>query len=389
MQERQSNEKLCLQLFKISYALFLTYSLIAHIPMFKTVLKIGTVIAIALFLVNFFLQYNRVERNLFWIYVALMLFSLVQSHFSNDYGLFKLILFAGSVRKLRFKDIIRFDMKLRIVLILTVMILCVAGIAPDVTVYYEGILRHSMGFTNPNTLGIAAFILVCDLIYVWDMRINFWHLLLVAGISVWLFYIARSRTAVYGILLTVGLALLYNWWPTLFSSKVGKYVLFGGMACFALFTLITTSAYMREAAWAFKLDDILTGRISRVAEFADLVKLKLFGQPIGETLSRSLDNTYAFVWYDLGLITFALFVFAYVRAQKLNYNVDMPLCVLLFVFALYGFSEHLWINVDYNIFMLAFCYTPKIGANEQLQDSEEKLSETPFFGRLNKRGGLH
>ena len=46
----------------------------------------------------------------------------------------------------------------------------------------------------------------------------------------------------------------------------------------------------------------------------------------------------------------------------------------------YGLSEHLWINVDYNIFMLAFAYNPgnefqKGGATDK--NEEENKNTAP------------
>ena len=46
----------------------------------------------------------------------------------------------------------------------------------------------------------------------------------------------------------------------------------------------------------------------------------------------------------------------------------------MLAFMCYGLSEHLWVYVDYNIFMLAFAYNPK---NEFEIADESELQKIP------------
>ena len=136
LKRNREKSNIYLLLLKLSHLLFLTYSLLGHIPLFKTPLKYSTFIAIGLFILNFFMQYNRAPIKEVGVYATLMIVSLIQSYFSGNYGLFKLVLFAGSIRKVDFKDIVRFDMYLRAVLIALCALLCAVGIAPDVVTTY-------------------------------------------------------------------------------------------------------------------------------------------------------------------------------------------------------------------------------------------------------------
>ncbi len=348
-----------LLILKLSHFLFLTYSLLGHIPIFKTPLKYSTFLAIGLFILNFFLQYNKSKIEDVIIYAVLMIVALIHSYFSGNYGFFKLMLFAGSIKKVDFRDIVRFDMYLRAVLIVVVALLCQLGIAVDVVMTYNGIVRHSLGFTNPNALGIATFVLACDIFYVFKMRMNWKRVLIIAGLSYWLFAVARCRTAVYAIIALLIAAIIYTLYPRIFKNGFTKSVFYVTPIALALLTLIAVNAYINNAAWAISVNDMMTGRIKAVANFARVLSPKLWGQPIGETINHSLDNTYGFVWLDLGIIVFFLFIFAYFRLIKKNYQYDnIPLCIIFFVFMVYGLSEHLWINIDYNIFMLALFYNP-------------------------------
>lgn len=352
----RDNNRLCLLLFKISHFTFLTYCLLGHIPMFTVLLKVSTYLGIVLLIANFFIQYNNSSIESFFTFGVLLVFSLVHSYFSGNFALFKLLLFSGSIVRLDLRDIIRFDMYLRGALIILVAVLCQLGIAPDVIVPYYDSVRHSMGFTNPNTLGIAAFILVCDIFYVYNLKLSFKLLVIVTVFTLWVDNAAKSRTALYAIVAIMIVSFIYRVFPRLFETKVFRAVLYITPFVLSLATLIVTRSYLNGGTLGMEADDLLSGRIDAIGDFAKLLSPTLFGQPIHKVLNRSLDNTIAFIWYDLGILVFILFNVAYILTIKHNLKYDIPLCVIVFSFMIYGLSEHLWIYVDYNIFLLAFCY---------------------------------
>lgn len=379
LKRNREKSNIYLLLLKLSHLLFLTYSLLGHIPLFKTPLKYSTFIAIGLFILNFFMQYNRAPIKEVGVYATLMIVSLIQSYFSGNYGLFKLVLFAGSIRKVDFKDIVRFDMYLRAVLIALCALLCAVGIAPDVVTTYYGVVRRSMGFTNPNTLGVAVFVLICDILYVYDCKLNFRRLAIITAISFWLYTFARSRTATYMIILVVLLSLIYTLRPSLFKKNSMKIVLIILPIIFAVLTFVFLNLYIDNHPIAIEVNELLSGRIKSIANFAKILTPKLWGQPIHETLDKTLDNTYGFIWYDLGIIVFFMFFISYTKLIKRNHQFNnISLCIVFFAFMVYGLSEHLWINVDYNIFMIALFYNPEKFIK---QEDHEHLSHREYYQR--------
>lgn len=358
--KNQSNYKLSLQLFRLTYGLFLTYSLLGHIEILTVVLKTGTFFALSILIFNLFHQYHKSKYKEFLAYIILFIISLINSYYSGNYGFLKLILFAGSIRTINFKDIIKFDMYLRIVLLCVLFILLYLGIATDVTFTYNGILRHSLGFQNPNSLGIAVFILVCDILYVANMKLSNKLILLISGISYWLYSSARSRTAVYLIIAIMILAYINRKFPNFFYSRFVKLVMYLTPAILSLLTLILVNGYINYNSYAIEINKILSQRIKIIVNFVKLISPSFFGQPIGETLQQSIDNTYAWMWYALGIFVFILFHIAYIRLIKKCYKEkNISLSIIMFMFMIYGLSEHLWLFVDYNIYMLAFFYNPK------------------------------
>lgn len=368
-------EKFKLRLIKFAYGLFLTYSLLGHIEIFKMPLKYSTYFAIAILIVNFIIQYNKnPDEGLIW-YIILMFFSLVNAYFCGEYVLFKLMLFAGSMRTIGFKAIIRFDMKLRATLIILVSVLCTIGIAPDDVHMDAGVMRRSMGFTNPNALGIAVFGLICDILYTYDFKMNFKITAVVSAITIWMYAFARCRTATLAILVLILVALLYNWIPQFFESKFFKAVCYSMPFILSLLTYVATVSYMNNESFGLNVNKILSGRVQSIVSHVEMFRVTFWGQNIGETIHKTLDNTFAFVLYGLGIGVFVLFFVFYIRTVKNNFKYNnIHLVIIMLAFMCYGLSEHLWVYVDYNIFMLAFAYNPK---NEFEIADESELQKIP------------
>lgn len=345
--------------FQIAYSLFLTYSLLGHVSFLHEPLKLATTGALAILAINFIIQYDKCSQREFFGYVFLMMVALGTSFTNGDYGLFKIILFAGSIRTLNYKDIIRFAMWLRLCLMLLVVALCTMGIIPDIIRTYEGTVRHSLGFTNPNALGTAAFILICDMLYISDMKVNFSRLLVVGGIFIWLYVVARCRTAAAAIAALSVVACIYTIKPQLFKHPLVKRLFCLMPIMLFVLTNFITMQYNHGNAWAIDLNKFLSGRIETISEFFSVLSPKLMGQPLSATFRNSLDNAYAFILLDLGVVITIIFIIAVIRLVCRNYDVgDIPLCIIMMAFLCYGLSEHLWINADYNLFVLALCYNP-------------------------------
>ena len=101
------------------------------------------------------------------------------------------------------------------------------------------------------------------------------------------------------------------------------------------------------------LDIVFSGRLSNIVYYYDSLGMSLFGGELLE-VGKTNDSFYGFVLIGLGLVTFFLAIFAYQHLEKKLCIINQPLAIVVFSFFLYGLSERLWMNVDYNIFMLAF-----------------------------------
>lgn len=121
-------------------------------------------------------------------------------------------------------------------------------------------------------------------------------------------------------------------------------------------TYISVQGLIHHNSMALELDKLLSSRLSAVVTFVTHLKPKILGQSIGETVALSMDNAYGFAWYDLGILISLILLWLTIRAfNKYFKTQNIMLCIIILSFICYGISEHLWLFVDYNIFMIAWC----------------------------------
>lgn len=344
------------KLFNFAYGTFLIYSTLGYIPMLHKPLQLVSMIGIILLIFGFLFQYRICKRQDFICYCLFLALALITSVYNSNYAFIKLVLFAGSIRCVEMKSIAKFDLKLRTVLIVLLYLMSLVGLATDNVFYYNGVARHSLGFTNPNALGVAVYILVCDIVFLAGNEINIKHLLIITLIAGWLYSVARCRTSVYAILLLLFLAILYKLFPRIYKTKIMKYIFMITPFILSFITYISVQGLIHHNSVALELDKLLSSRLSAVVTFVTHLKPKILGQSIGETVALSMDNAYGFAWYDLGILISLILLWLTIRAfNKYFKTQNIMLCIIILSFICYGISEHLWLFVDYNIFMIAWC----------------------------------
>lgn len=360
------------RLFNCAYGSFLIYSTLGYIPALHSIVQLLSMVGIVLLIFGFFFQYRFCTKKEFLAYCIFLILAIVTAIYNKNFAFIKLVLFAGSIRCVDMKSIAKFDLKLRAILIFLVYVMSLIGLATDNVFYYNGFARHSLGFTNPNALGVAVYILVCDIIFVVGNEIKIKHVIIITLIAGWLYSVARCRTSVFAILLLVLLIILYKLFPRIYKTKIMKILFIIAPFALSFLTYIGVKGLINNHPVALALDQLMTTRLSAVATFAVRLKPSFFGQPIGETVALSMDNAYGFALYDLGILISIILLCLTVRAfNKYFRTQNIMLCIIMLSFIYYGLSEHLWLFVDYNIFMLAWC--PNLVVQDfSLLDSEGK-----------------
>ena len=257
-------------------------------------------------------------------------------------------------KNIDFNKCIKYDVFLRLLTIVLMYFLWRAGIAPDTALAFGTIMRHSMGFQNPNHFGLLVFILILECLYLARMKFHFWLYAALIAILVFEDRIAGSRTSeVYSIALLIFTA-FYAKWPNAFKKKGWQIFMQLNYVISAVLTAV--SAHMMESGSQIMkaLDSAFSGRITNVVYYNQLLGPTILGHSISFG-NRTCDNLYAYLAICSGILVFIAVTVAYMLLIRDLYQYDnIPMAIAVFFLFAYGISERLWMNIDYNMMMLAF-----------------------------------
>ena len=252
------------------------------------------------------------------------------------------------------KKCVRFDFFLRLFLISLVLLFYILGYTPDVISYFEGKIRRSLGFTNPNSLGMHFLILCFDMIYLKQFKISHLQIILMILLLLFVDYFSGSRTADLVLVVMIILCLIYKYKPNFFEKYWVKKIMCNSFLIFSLLTLLGVFTFNKGSTLGRELNLLLSNRLKNIQIYQNFYKISLFGNDITNA-GLTIDNTFAYLLYGLGIIPYVFFLIMFKKLlTKILKQKDYLLLIIMTCFTFYGLSERLWFFVDYNIFMLSF-----------------------------------
>lgn len=248
---------------------------------------------------------DALDSKRFPLFHFLILVLIVtQSLISHGRGLLFLFVFALASNDVDIKVISKIILLSLTISIAIISVLSVSGIIEDVVIgggeWYRPV-RRSLGFCNPNTLGlyILALIYACFVVF----ELNLKSLLGIGLIVSSAFFISGSRSLVVG---TFSLFVTYYIYKTS-SQKVRNLILF-------LFLLLAVSCLVFLYQFSFSpfeswLDRLSSFRFSYVCPVLQDLPITLFGDAsIFSEDSDPFDNSYAWCLLVYGIVGTVLFL---------------------------------------------------------------------------------
>lgn len=341
-------------LFYMSYFLFSLYAFVGSIETYRTPLRLLSNISMIIILITFIIQFKKYKLSEFLFIVLLLMLSFIYIFFANNYLLLKLVLLIICTKNLEMDRLISFDVKLRIFLLLVMFVLSKTGHAYDNVAYFEGKIRHSMGFTNPNVLGHHMLVLCMELFYVNRDKINMVKIIIISLLSILSYMYSGSRTAM--ILYFVFLILfLYTNKNTniLEKRKVKRFIIYSPIII-SIFVYILYFLYKNNYQLGIEVDKLLSGRLFNINFFSTTYSINLFGNNIAQA-NKSCDTAPVYALYAFGVSGFVLYNLSIKKLfDKLYELKEYSLIVIMFIFVIYGISEKLWLFADVNLFLVMF-----------------------------------
>lgn len=231
---------------------------------------------------------------------------------------------------------------------------------------------YCFGYYSPNALFANLFLICLMIVAVYQGSVKLWgYIGMTAGLYL-AYKILMCRTGLVVWLLF--LLMVLGYW-ILRNSKLKRgylflFILIPLLCCVA--TFITAVLYGRGNRAAVWLDGLLTGRIKHIAPF--LLGSQSF-TILGNVPREPFDSIYMHLYYNYGVILFAIGIMAYIAAMYRLWkkSKDFPL-MILGIMSVYGFMEQFPLNVTWNLFLL-YIGAALFEKNERIYGRKQEKSD--------------
>lgn len=311
----------------------------------------------------FFQEYTKKELVVIGIITAIIIpFTIVSGYVK----LMNVWIFVVASKKCSFEDTIRRAYHVLLIMIPIIVLSSRIGLIEDTVRYRNGIVRYSLGFAHPNTLGMKIFQLLACHFYIRREKLNIWDYLFLMAAIVFTYTVPNSQTS-YISMMVLLLGILLNH----FANKLGtsfshiySACLIAMAALFNILSVMWSLIGIKDNSALATLDRFLSNRFSVCHRTFQIFGATLLGNPTlttgtytisGQMETLFLDNAYMVLLLRYGIVAYILFSFVYganlIRCRRSSQNM---LLIILFCYALYGVMEEGLYLLNVNIFLLTF-----------------------------------
>lgn len=300
-----------------------------------------------------------------FILLGCIALSAVASFFSRDLTIFVDFSIVLGVTRVNFKQMIKADFCARIITLCLILVLFFFNKLQNVVSYRDGVERVSLGFNQPNMLGMFVLVIILEWLYIRKAKIHFEDIAIIMLAAYIIENYSNSRTSLYALGITLIILFLYK----LIFMKQRKKVFLSFTAYIVPFFMAISffCSYFFEKIsvinWGL-IDDLFSKRLSLASLYLQTYGVKLFGQTIvivSQQMSsffnipaNTLDNAYMSLIIKFGFLVCAIFILLEFFFTKYAINSDPLLVIFIMVFAFIGLSETTFYYVEYNFTILGF-----------------------------------
>ncbi len=324
------------------------------------------IIILGLLLVQivFFQKYQLSEM----IIIAMISLPIIYATLNSNHNrMMSTWIFIIAAKYIDFDKLIRVTYYVELWLMILIIYLFEIGFISEYTMYRGTILRHSLGFSHPNQLGVRIFLLVICRCYIRREKFNFidWSIIIAAAIFVQ--RVADSKTSYYALYILSVIMAVYVM-VHFFGGELEKYsnimivVAIGANVLSVFLSYIQVKKYPLLKA----IDTFMSKRFSLCHKTLQYYGVKLFGQDIKLIFPRPgigrmyhfwLDNAYMSILLRYGVVVFLIFSSLYIWTMVLLKNTGHHILVsILCLYAIYGIMENNFFSMSQNIFLLLLSY---------------------------------
>lgn len=310
----------------------------------------------------FFITIFRQKYNFKTLFVMLSigLISILSALNTNDSIMIQLFLITICSLNINFDDIIKNDLKFKLLLLIFIYIMQITGNVHIEIFYRDGEIRNAFGFSQPNTFGFFIISFFFEFLYYKKEKIKYIYAFIFFFLCLYLLNIASSRSSQISICLFMFLYSIHylknkkkNVNKSVIQSKRNIYILKVLFPVFTLISIYLTCEYANGNHTMNFINNILSGRIYLQNIFMNIYDINIFGNNI--FYFDTLDNVYIRTILNFGLVVWLLYIYIYWQMFNFaNKNNDKLMIIIIIVLLIYGLMEWYIIRPAINIFLCYF-----------------------------------
>ena len=380
---KNSNIRLNKLIFYVSYTLIIFSTMFKQVTGINNLLETLSTIGIMLLLINCVSNINKLNINKVLILFISVLMAVITKITSKSNTIFILILLIIAAKNIKLEELIKYDLKIKIPFMIIIVVLYFLRMT-DVNLHYRnGIIRHSMGFSNPNVFSTYILAIIVEYLYLRRKKVNAKDLIIIIiGIFIIDFY-ADSRTQIFCLIILALIVYINKYTGKKFlNNSIVNFIVSNIFIILTIFSLLIIYFYGQGNDIVQDIDVQTSGRIKQISEVFNEYHVNLFGNKLDLVTSlqakltgkqqTALDNVYIYSLLSYGIIPFIIMCIAMKKYMKttIKENEDILRTIML-VFLIGGLMERFCIEVQYNIFLLYFSYIIYDNKNKKEKVLEE------------------
>lgn len=377
--ENDKNKQLSRVFFYISYTILVIKTIWEKLSIVQSLKNYLTIFEFLLLIICILLQERKYKYKT--VFLMLIPFSIIIYSYSitKNYNIIILILSVFAVKNIDIKSLIKYDIKMKVFLLISNIFFIFIGIIPNIVLYRDvGIPRYTLGFSSPNSFGGIVFSICLESIYLNYEKIGFFSYVKLFLVIIMLDIICASRSVEICLVILMILIPIYK--NKIRLKKFIPYI----MISYTIISFFLVYLYGEGNSIAIKLDILFSTRLKCAYNFLNLYNINLFGNFFEEVEGwigyvNTLDNGYIYLMLNQGIFIYIIIAYYNILLMKNTIkNKNNILIVVLIVLYTYGLMERGVFFIVYNIFLLYIkdiIYKREMGKEEISRDEKKGINK--------------
>lgn len=339
-----------------------------YLPMQQLNDIIGYIVLVLMIIQIFFFQKYNVRDII--VIVLSSVIVIVSAIKSGNNSILSMWIFIVSSKKVNLDAVVRSAYKVLCFMVSLVIILFFFKIIPEVTLYRNGIVRHSMGFIHPNQLGLRVFQLIMCRLFLHRNRFRMADIVISVLGVVFVYYVPNSQTSFGALIILFFLTIIYAFIrdKDYIVMKTAGVILISTSILLNVICVVLSTRPLIHKFWV-EINQFISFRFSYCYRVYKIYGITFWGNDIAVTMSERemrgmqnlgklyLDNAYLSLILRFGILMFVLFSLMYYLTMYyfMQHN-QLYIVIIMFVYSVYGIMETGMYQMSHNIILLAISY---------------------------------